>query len=506
MRRGRRSGLYTMVAVHSTARGPSLGGCRMWSYEDSRAAVVDALRLSRAMTSKSAVAGLPLGGGKGVIVLPAGTPALDPATRRDALLDFGETVDPARRPLRDRGGRRHVRRRHDRDRRADRARGRARARARRLRRPEPLDRARRGDGDPRHLRARLGDLRPRGPQHRGDRARPRRRHARARARGRRRLARPRRRGARQARAGRGARRGLGGARRSTARGGRSRGAVRAGRHARRLPRCRCCAAARWPARRTTSWHRTRSPQRCTSAGSSGRRTSSRTRAASSTSPSSWSRRATRRSAPAPACCAIGDTIGTVFDMAESSDTTPLAAARGARAAAARGRGRLGRRRASRGLAVDRLERRRDASRRRTALTPSGSRPSSRSFSRCACSVQPAGSRSPSGTSSQAAASSSSSVRAPAASASTMRRSRSSRCAMYSSSFAAGSSTIGPWPGSRRSRSSARSRRRPSRYAASEPPPGAMKTLPSPSTASPVNAARPRRTRGGRRHGRARGAP
>ena len=57
MRRGRRSGLYTMVAVHSTARGPSLGGCRMWSYEDSRAAVVDALRLSRAMTSKSAVPG-----------------------------------------------------------------------------------------------------------------------------------------------------------------------------------------------------------------------------------------------------------------------------------------------------------------------------------------------------------------------------------------------------------------------------------------------------------------
>jgi len=92
VRRGRRSDLYTMVAVHSTARGPSLGGCRMWSYADSRAAVVDALRLSRAMTSKSAVAGLPLGGGKGVIVLPAGTPALEPETRRDALLDFGETV------------------------------------------------------------------------------------------------------------------------------------------------------------------------------------------------------------------------------------------------------------------------------------------------------------------------------------------------------------------------------------------------------------------------------
>ena len=77
MRRGRRSGLYTVLAVHSTARGPSLGGCRMWGYGDSRAALRDALRLSRAMTSKSAVAGLPLGGGKGVIMLPA-----DAAARR----------------------------------------------------------------------------------------------------------------------------------------------------------------------------------------------------------------------------------------------------------------------------------------------------------------------------------------------------------------------------------------------------------------------------------------
>ena len=93
MRRGRRSGLYSVIAVHSTARGPSLGGCRMWTYEDSRAAVRDALRLSRAMTSKSAVAELPLGGGKGVIVLPAGAPVLELEERRDALLDFGDSVD-----------------------------------------------------------------------------------------------------------------------------------------------------------------------------------------------------------------------------------------------------------------------------------------------------------------------------------------------------------------------------------------------------------------------------
>ncbi len=92
MRRGRRSGLYTVIAVHSTARGPSLGGCRMWAYGDSRAAVRDALRLSRAMTSKSAVAGLPLGGGKGVIMLPADAPTLAPARRRDALLDFGDSI------------------------------------------------------------------------------------------------------------------------------------------------------------------------------------------------------------------------------------------------------------------------------------------------------------------------------------------------------------------------------------------------------------------------------
>jgi leucine dehydrogenase len=92
VRRGTRSGLYTIVAVHSTARGPSLGGCRMWTYADTRDAVRDALRLSRAMTSKSAVAGLPLGGGKGVIMLPAGSAPPQDEARRAVLLDFAETV------------------------------------------------------------------------------------------------------------------------------------------------------------------------------------------------------------------------------------------------------------------------------------------------------------------------------------------------------------------------------------------------------------------------------
>ena len=90
VRRGTRSGHYCIVAVHSTARGPALGGCRMWRYDDSRAAVRDALRLSRAMTYKSAVAGLPLGGGKGVIMLRDGPP--QGRDRTATLLDFADTV------------------------------------------------------------------------------------------------------------------------------------------------------------------------------------------------------------------------------------------------------------------------------------------------------------------------------------------------------------------------------------------------------------------------------
>jgi leucine dehydrogenase len=90
VRRGTRSGLYCIVAVHSTVRGPGLGGCRMLRYHDSRAAVRDALLLSRAMTYKSAVAGLPLGGGKGVIMLPDGPP--HGVARTAVLRDFADTV------------------------------------------------------------------------------------------------------------------------------------------------------------------------------------------------------------------------------------------------------------------------------------------------------------------------------------------------------------------------------------------------------------------------------
>jgi leucine dehydrogenase len=91
VRRGPRSGVFCIVGVHSTVLGPGLGGCRLWRYEDTRAAVRDALRLSSAMTLKAAAAGLPLGGGKGVIALRG--PAPTGSARRNLLLDFGETVD-----------------------------------------------------------------------------------------------------------------------------------------------------------------------------------------------------------------------------------------------------------------------------------------------------------------------------------------------------------------------------------------------------------------------------
>ena len=65
----------------------------MWAYDDSRAALRDALRLSRAMTYKAAVADLPLGGGKGVIMLPRRRARSTRERRHAALLDFGDTVD-----------------------------------------------------------------------------------------------------------------------------------------------------------------------------------------------------------------------------------------------------------------------------------------------------------------------------------------------------------------------------------------------------------------------------
>jgi leucine dehydrogenase len=93
VRRGPRSGLPTIVAIHSTARGPALGGCRMWVYDSVDAAVADAMRLARAMTFKAAAADLPLGGGKGVIMLPSADALARRGARTAVLRDFAETVD-----------------------------------------------------------------------------------------------------------------------------------------------------------------------------------------------------------------------------------------------------------------------------------------------------------------------------------------------------------------------------------------------------------------------------
>ena len=62
------TGLKAIIAIHSTNLGPALGGCRMWDYQTEDEAVKDVLRLSRGMTYKAAIAGVPLGGGKSVII------------------------------------------------------------------------------------------------------------------------------------------------------------------------------------------------------------------------------------------------------------------------------------------------------------------------------------------------------------------------------------------------------------------------------------------------------
>jgi leucine dehydrogenase len=83
------SGLRAVIAVHSTTLGPAAGGVRFWHYATDERAVTDALRLSRGMSFKNAMAGLELGGGKGVIL--AGAPG---ETVAQAQLEaFGAAVE-----------------------------------------------------------------------------------------------------------------------------------------------------------------------------------------------------------------------------------------------------------------------------------------------------------------------------------------------------------------------------------------------------------------------------
>jgi leucine dehydrogenase len=92
VQRGRRSGIYVVVAIHSTVLGPALGGLRMWRYGALGDAIADALRLSEAMTYKASAAGLDLGGGKAVLCVP---PDREPTAteRRELMLDLGDIVD-----------------------------------------------------------------------------------------------------------------------------------------------------------------------------------------------------------------------------------------------------------------------------------------------------------------------------------------------------------------------------------------------------------------------------
>lgn len=79
------SGLMARIFIHSLIEGRALGGCRRWEYDDDAAWAADGLRLSRGMTRKSAVAGLPLGGAKAAINHGNPTPAM--------MRAFGKAID-----------------------------------------------------------------------------------------------------------------------------------------------------------------------------------------------------------------------------------------------------------------------------------------------------------------------------------------------------------------------------------------------------------------------------
>ena len=82
------TGLQAIIALHSTRLGPALGGCRYLTYSDTHSAVADAARLAQSMSYKAALAGLPFGGGKAVILRPAHVP------NRGALFEaFGRFIE-----------------------------------------------------------------------------------------------------------------------------------------------------------------------------------------------------------------------------------------------------------------------------------------------------------------------------------------------------------------------------------------------------------------------------
>jgi len=81
--------VVSIIAIHDTTRGRALGGCRMAQYRNEAAALTDVLRLSRGMTFKNAIADLPLGGGKALILCD---PKVAGAEREHVLEEFGKFV------------------------------------------------------------------------------------------------------------------------------------------------------------------------------------------------------------------------------------------------------------------------------------------------------------------------------------------------------------------------------------------------------------------------------
>ncbi len=82
------TGMKAIIAIHSTKLGPALGGCRFIEYPNTTTAIHDAMRLARGMSYKSALANLPLGGGKAVIIKPA-----HPFDRTAYMHRFGEFIN-----------------------------------------------------------------------------------------------------------------------------------------------------------------------------------------------------------------------------------------------------------------------------------------------------------------------------------------------------------------------------------------------------------------------------
>jgi valine dehydrogenase (NAD+) len=87
----RASGLRAVIAIHSTALGPALGGTRFYPYATEEEAVADALNLSRGMSYKNAMAGLNHGGGKAVII--GDSAKIQGEARTALLLAYGRCVD-----------------------------------------------------------------------------------------------------------------------------------------------------------------------------------------------------------------------------------------------------------------------------------------------------------------------------------------------------------------------------------------------------------------------------